>query len=851
LPNEPGSPPSPEPTAPPRTYTPFATRSSFELADLLYRQTQMSGAQIDKLMEIWAASTSPDEDPPFANKQDLYNTIDSIQLGDAPWESFSLSYNGPVDDNDTTPWKRQEYDVWFRDPRTVLHNQLSNPDFATEMDYCAKIVRDEFGTRRYSDLMSGQWAWRQSDQLSENPNNHGATFCPIILGSDKTTVSVATGQNDYYPLYMSNGLVHNNVRRAHRNALSLIAFLAIPKTSKDHEDSDEFRKFRREVFHRSLEIILQSLKPGMSKPELVRYGDGHYRWTIYGLGPYIADYPEQVVLACVVQNWCPRCTAKWNNLDGGGGSRRSHELHLALMDALGPTVLWDEYGIVTGIMPFTHTFPRADIHELLAPDLLHQIIKGTFKDHLVTWVTQYIEAVNSPSDAKKILADIDRRLASVPLFPGLRQFHQGRGFKQWTGDDSKGLMKIYLPAISGHVPPEMVRAVSSFMEFCYLVRRSVLDEEDLQKINMAITNFHRYRVAFDVVRPDGYSLPRQHSMTHYVQLIREFGAPNGLCSSITESKHIKAVKEPWRRSNRFEALSQMLLTNQRLDKLAAARVDFASRGLLQGDMAGIITPFSLSASPSPNNSLIVVEEDNDNEDVDDDILAETLLCQKPVRNLPHDVESLASHFGIPRLHEYLSRFLYEQLHPDDLTPVDSIPLARCPKVVGKVRVFPSAVSSYYAPSNLSGIGGMFRERLRAVPSWRNGADRYDTVFVCGPGNAAHDGFRGLLVARIRLFLSVVHERITYPCALVSWFSTVGDDPCPDTDMWMVEPDFDTKGNRIMSVIHIDAILRGAHLIGCAGNGFLPVEFNSSHSLDAFPLYYVNKYIDYHAHEIAF
>jgi hypothetical protein len=61
-----------------------------------------------------------------------------------------------------------------------------------------------------------------------------------------------------------------------------------------------------------------------------------------------------------------------------------------------------------------------------------------------------------------------------------------------------------------------------------------------------------------------------------------FGAPNGLCSSITELKHIKAVKEPWRRSDRFDALSQMLLTNQRLDKLAASRVDFADRGMLRG-----------------------------------------------------------------------------------------------------------------------------------------------------------------------------------------------------------------------------------------------------------------------------
>lgn len=67
-----------------------------------------------------------------------------------------------------------------------------------------------------------------------------------------------------------------------------------------------------------------------------------------------------------------------------------------------------------------------------------------------------------------------------------------------------------------------------------------------------------------------------------MKLIRAFGAPNGLCSSITESKHIKAVKEPWRRSNRFEALAQMLLTNQRLDKLAASRVDFAKRRMLEG-----------------------------------------------------------------------------------------------------------------------------------------------------------------------------------------------------------------------------------------------------------------------------
>lgn len=148
-------------------------------------------------------------------------------------------------------------------------------------------------------------------------------FVPIILGSDKTTVSVATGNNEYYPLYGSIGNVHNNVRRAHRNAVALIGFLAVPKSAsatvhflllltaqfvadKQHADNAQFRKFRRQLFHSSLSTILDSLKPGMTTPEVTRCPDGHYRRVIYGLGPYIADYPEQALLACIVQGWCPK-----------------------------------------------------------------------------------------------------------------------------------------------------------------------------------------------------------------------------------------------------------------------------------------------------------------------------------------------------------------------------------------------------------------------------------------------------------------------------------------------------------------------------------------------------------------
>jgi hypothetical protein len=75
-----------------------------------------------------------------------------------------------------------------------------------------------------------------------------------------------------------------------------------------HEIRDDagFRKFRRQLLHSSLAKILESLKPGMTTPEVVRFPDGKFRRVIYGLGPYIADYPEQALLACIVQGWCPR-----------------------------------------------------------------------------------------------------------------------------------------------------------------------------------------------------------------------------------------------------------------------------------------------------------------------------------------------------------------------------------------------------------------------------------------------------------------------------------------------------------------------------------------------------------------
>ena len=139
-------------------------------------------------------------------------------------------------------------------------------------------------------------------------------------------------------------------------------------------------------------------------------------------------------------------------------------------------------------------------------------------------------------------------------------------------------------AIEGFVSSDVIRTFSAFLKFCYIARRNVITERSLEDLGEALKRFHQHRVVFSgPVRAEGlagFSLPRQHSLVHYNNNIKNFGSPNGLCSSITESKHIVAVKRPWRRSSHYKALPQILKVNERLDKLAAARADFTARGML-------------------------------------------------------------------------------------------------------------------------------------------------------------------------------------------------------------------------------------------------------------------------------
>jgi hypothetical protein len=216
-----------------------------------------------------------------------------------------------------------------------------------------------------------------------------------------------------------------------------------------------------------------------------------------------------------------------------------------------------------------------------------------------------------------------------------------------------------------------------------------------------------------------------------------------------------------------------------------------------------------------------------------------------VTRYPSDLTSLAAFIQQPNFPLALQTFIHERNHPNSRHqgPIDD-------SFDGPIRIFHSAKAQFYAPSDLCGTGGMYRETIHANPDYGR-SPRFDTVFVSVGGD--EDVMGGLLVARVRLLFSYFDPYCgeDVPCALVTWFTHPDSNPKRDKDtgMWKVCPEQDEDGRHPIQVIHLDTILRGAHLLPCFGEGFLPEELTHYDALDAWDAYFVNQFIDYHAHEL--
>ena len=191
-------------------------------------------------------------------------------------------------------------------------------------------------------------------------------------------------------------------------------------------------------------------------------------------------------------------------------------------------------------------------------------------------------------------------------------------------------------------------------------------------------------------------------------------------------------------------------------------------------------------------------------------------------------------------------FLHDQLHPNGPS-ANKIALEECPEIYSKISVFNSATATFYAPSDESGLRGMRRKRIRSTHSWRNQGPRRDCALVVEDESKL--GIKGLTPVRILLFFSFTYQGKLYPCAFVEWFKKYSSHPDKETGMWKVRPHM-VRRCRLRTVIHLDTILRGAHLLPAFGGAtHLPTDFHFSYLLDAFDAYFINKYVDNQMHEI--
>ncbi|KAH9976493.1 hypothetical protein BJV74DRAFT_879576 [Russula compacta] len=794
--------PDPEPVQPPdvtpkNPWAPFPDRLAFDWAQYHYVRLQSSVDEILEGLDIWRATVIKHESKcretdhvPWKNAQDLYETLDSVKAGDVNWKTFKFCYSGPKPH--TPPqWMEETYDLNAQD---ALFEMTPYEEY------------DHAGHRVFSNLMSGYWANQEANKIATDASTYGAMLVPVVAGSNKTTVSVATGHQEYHPVYASPGNISNTAHRGHGNAVLPIAFLPIPK-SMCHV---EFQKFCRQLYHLCLEFIFSPLKPYMEKPKIIRCPNRHFCHTIFSLGPYIADYPEQVWLAGVVSHWCPKCDALPMDLDGPENF---------LIKNFDPEILWDDFGIQHDIVPFTHAFPQADIHELLAPDLLHQLIKGTFKDHLVAWVMDYLHVAHGEMAAFEIIEDIDHHISAVPSFPGLQQFPDGQDYNQWTGNDSKALMKVFLIAIAGYIPSAMVQSIASFMDAGYIAHRNAITAPALEHFHKSVEKFHELQNIFiEAGIRDSISLPHQHALKHFYNSIHLFGSPNGLCSSITESKHIKAVKEPWRQSSQYQALIQMLQIIVQMEKMTVLHWIFSDCGML----IGTTSSYMASIMTTQEDQEATVSSNEEDEEEDGGAIPGDPSCNRPgacpqvlcTINRDSLHLKLAAHISQPKFPLAFYQFLSMLNHPDQLPP---LAIDCCPRFEGDIKVHHSAIATFYAPSDL-----------------------------CGADDSK-PGMKGMEIGHVLLFFSFCYHRKPYSCAFINWF-VHDDEPDADTEMWTVQLECDQKGEPMAQVIPLETITCAAHLLPIYGSTRVPDDFSHHDALDSFSSFFVNHFVDHHTHE---
>jgi len=99
----------------------------------------------------------------------------------------------------------------------------------------------------------------------------------------------------------------------------LIGYLPVSKFSAFKPSSHQYARY--EIWHHCMRLLLEPLLEAGQNGVAMTCADGKIHHVFPILAAYIADHPEQCLLACCKENQCPHCVVPH---DERGGTKTYH-----------------------------------------------------------------------------------------------------------------------------------------------------------------------------------------------------------------------------------------------------------------------------------------------------------------------------------------------------------------------------------------------------------------------------------------------------------------------------------------------------------------------------------------------
>jgi hypothetical protein len=372
---------------------------------------------------------------------------------------------------------------------------------------------------------------------------------------------VFQGDKSAWPVYLTIGNISKEVRRQpSAHATILLGYLPVAKLVCFKDSTRSLAGYH--LFHYCMSKILAVLVQAGKEGVEIACGDGLIRLFYLILAAYVADFPEQCLVACCMENRCPKCLVKPD--ERGNYENSLYRDPKTILDNLeehrkgGDPVKFDQYGIRAVYEPFWKDLPHSNIFKAFTSDLLHQLHKGVFKDHLVKWCTAVMGE-----------AEVDARFKAMNSYPGLRHFKKGVSFvTQWTGTEHKEMEKVFLGILAGGVNSKVLTVARSLLDFIYYSQFQLQTTKTLEKLEICLKTFHENKQIFvDLGIRKHFNIPKLHAIQHYVEGMKSFGSADGYNTESPERLHIDLAKAAYRASNKRDYIEQMATWLQRQEAM--------------------------------------------------------------------------------------------------------------------------------------------------------------------------------------------------------------------------------------------------------------------------------------------